>query len=91
MAIKRKNTMSGSLSKKGKELDVDKLKEQVKNLHSKPEEAEKLTKDEKERIIRLSIDAPEGVYWEMKKRVLHDRLTVKKYVLKLIRKDLGME
>ena len=90
MAIKRKNTMSGSLNKKGKELDIDKLKEQVKNLHAEPAKKEAPPK-EKERIIRLSIDAPENVYWEMKKRVLHERLTVKKYVLKLIRKDLGLD
>ena len=48
MAIKRKNTMSGSLNKKGKELDIDKLKAQVKNLHEKPEEKKSPAKKEKE-------------------------------------------
>ena len=91
MAIKRKNTMSGSLNKKGKELDIDKLKEQVKSLHTKTEQQNKPAEKDKGRIVRLSIDAPEDVYWELKKKVLQDRLTVKKYVLKLIRKDLGLE
>ena len=98
MATKRRNTMAGSLNKKGKELDLDKLKKQVKNLHSPEKKAPpppvaKPKKQEKveERIVRLSIDAPENVYWEMKKRVLHERVTLKKYVLKLIKKDLGID
>lgn len=98
MATKRRNTIAGSLNKKGKELDVDKLKEQVKNLHSPEKKSPKKSNPKpvkptkvEERIVRLSIDAPENVYWEMKKRVLHERMTLKKYVLKLIKKDLGID
>lgn len=83
MATKRKNTIVGSLTKKGKELDVSKMKQQVQELHG--------AKEEQERIVRLSVDAPEGVYLALKGKVLRDRTTIKKYVLELIKNDLGVE
>jgi len=111
--MKRKNTLAGSLKKKGKELDLDAMKKQVEELHAKKVEpapkpipktviepkakpapkpkAAKKKAPKKQRNVRLSVDAPENVYIELKMKVLRDRTNIKEYVLKLIKKDLKID
>jgi len=83
--MKRKNTISSSLKKKGKELNLEQMKEQVQKLHTDDKE------QEEERVVRLSVDAPEGVYLALKGKVLRERTTIKKYVLGLIKESLDLE
>jgi len=85
--MKRKNTITDSLKKKGKELNLDAMKEQVQALHTEAQSK----KEETERNVRMSVDAPESVYLALKGKVLRDRTTIKKYVLHLIEKDLGFK
>lgn len=104
--MKRKNTLVGSLKKKGKELDLEEMKKKVQQLHTEPK-ATKIKAEEppkpvvkkpakkkapvKQRNVRLSVDAPENVYMELKMKVLRDRSNIKEYVLKLIKADLGIK
>lgn len=107
--MKRKNTLVGSLKKKGKELDLEEMKKKVQELHTEPNppkapetKAEappkpvvkkpvKKKAPAKQRNVRLSVDAPENVYMELKMKVLRDRTNIKEYVLKLIKADLGIK
>lgn len=84
-AMKRKNTISDSLKKKGKELDLDTMKKQVQELHTSD------SPKSEEKIVRLSVDAPESVYFQLKNKVVRERISIKKYVLNLIKNDLGIE
>lgn len=86
MAQKRKNSITDSLKKKGKELDLDAMKKKVEELHTEKEEV-----PQKEKIVRLSVDVPMSVYLEMKGEVLKNNSTIKKYVLGLIKNDLNIE
>lgn len=86
MAIKRKNTISDSLKKKGKELNLEEMKKKVQELHIEETPQE----PKKEPIVRLSVDAPESVYLALKGKILRNRTTIKKHVLQLIKKDLDM-
>lgn len=85
--MKRKNTITDSLKKKGKELNLDAMKQQVQALHTEEESK----KEEKARNVRMSVDAPENVYLALKGKVLRERTTIKKYVLNLIEQDLGFK
>lgn len=59
------------------QFDIEKA---VKNIH---------TATSKDKQYRLSIDAPENVYEEIKIKVARQRTTVRDYVLDLIRNDLS--
>ena len=91
--MQRKNTITASLKKQGKELDLDAMKKQIEALHQSgnpPSTATKVVAEvDAERIVRLSVDTPEGVYLALKSRVLRDKTSIKEYVLRLIKHDLG--
>ena len=84
--MKRKNTIKNSLLKKGKELDLNEMKKQVQELHHSEDKKDATPTVRK---VRLSVDTPEEVYLSLKSKVLRDKTTIKKYVLALIKDDLG--
>lgn len=71
----------------GKKMNVptsNKIKKDIDKIAEKLE-----VKPIKEKNVRLSIDVPQSIYKEMKIKIATDGENVRRYVLGLIKKDLG--
>lgn len=84
MAKKRMKSIADSLDVKEdkRELDIKAMEAQVKAIHAE--------KKKKEKTYRLSVDTPESVYTPMKVKVAQMKISVRDYVIGLVKKDLGL-
>ena len=80
----RKNSITDSLKKKGKELNIDDMQKQVEQLHE-------TQPPKKKKSVRISVDVPEDIYLKMKADTVQQRKTIREYVLQLVKRDLGIE
>lgn len=95
----KKDLFKSSLSKK-KNIrkaapDLKIAEEVTAKIHDKPVEniAPKnleISKEEKESVQRITLDVPISVYTAMKHRVFNRRITLKKYMVELAKKDLNL-
>lgn len=65
-----------------RELDVKAMEAQVKAIHAE--------RSKKEKNYRLSVDTPESVYTPMKIRLAELKVSVRDYIVGLVKKDLGI-
>lgn len=84
MAKKRTKSIADSMKagEDKRELDISAMEAQVKAIHFKQQE--------KEKNYRLSVDTPESVYTPMKVKIAHLKVSVREYIVSLIKKDLGI-
>ena len=84
MAKKRTKSITDSMSVgEGKrELNIKAMEEQVKAIH--------LQEQEKEKNYRLSVDTPESIYTPMKIKIAQLKISVREYIIELMKKDLDI-
>lgn len=75
--------------------DLKKSEEVTAKIHAQPVEKilpapPESQKDEKEAVQRITLDVPISVYTAMKHRVFNRRITLKKYMVELAKKDLNL-
>ncbi len=80
---KRTKSIEDSLGNKEqkRELDLKSMEAQVKAIHAEQQK--------KEKNYRLSVDTPESVYTPMKVRLAQLKISVRDYIVDLIKRDLG--
>ena len=73
--------------------DPEVIKSKVEEIHGErpvpasPPPAEKV-KPKEERLVRMTIDTPENVHKSLKIKAIEHGISIRKYVLRLIEKDL---
>lgn len=85
MAKKRTKSIADSLDMKEekRELDIRAMEAQVKAIHAEQQK--------KEKNFRLSVDTPESVYTPMKVKIAQINISVRDYIVGLIKKDLNIK
>jgi len=84
----KKNPIASTLKKKvplnKSKVDLEAVKETVEQIHHKPEQKNKV----KEKVMRISVDTPEGLYKDIKVHCAIEGIALKDYILSLVHNDL---
>ena len=63
----------------------------VQEVHTEQPSSPPTPKTEKEAVQRVTIDFPVSVYTSLKYASFEKRVTLKKYIVNLVKKDLGLD
>ena len=70
--------------------DLQASEQIVRQVHTKEESLSPTPEVEKEPVQRVTVDFPVSVYTALKYASFENRVTLKKYIVDLVRKDLGL-
>ena len=71
--------------------DPEVIKSKVEEIHSEepqPVSPPSAEKPKEERLVRMTIDTPESIHKSLKIKAIEHGISIRKYVLRLIEKDL---